>query len=117
MQQHYQLSQLEKRVRVDLKELSLQQTQIDRNYFSFITNDVISQKREILSSFRKHFYSIDNQHQAVWYVRQYQHQLIMLLDQINTTFLKIQPAAKTLHPRKQHGTIFLRSFTTTSENS
>ncbi|QJB35500.1 hypothetical protein HF324_31045 [Chitinophaga oryzae] len=84
MHQHYLLSQLEKLVRVDLKELILQQKQIDKNYFSFITNDVISQKREILSSFRQHFYGIDNQHQAVWYVQQHQHQLIMLLDQINT---------------------------------
>lgn len=88
MQQHQQLSQLEKFVRVDLKELRQQQKQPDKNFFSYIMNDVISQKRDILNSFRQRFYTIDNQSRATWYIRQYQHQLVLLLDQITACLPK-----------------------------
>ncbi|PSL42374.1 hypothetical protein CLV51_11312 [Chitinophaga niastensis] len=81
MQQHYQLSFFEKLIRVDLKQASLKQKQPDKNFFSYTTTDVISQKDNMLHGFGKYLYDLGNKKQVGWYIQMHQHQLVLLMDQ------------------------------------
>ncbi|PSL44967.1 hypothetical protein CLV51_105342 [Chitinophaga niastensis] len=81
MQQHYQLSFFEKLIRVDLKQAPLKQKQPDKNFFSYTTSDVISQKDMMLHCFGKYLYDLGNKKQVGWYIQMHQHQLVLLMDQ------------------------------------
>ncbi|MBS0027676.1 hypothetical protein ACTJJ0_03340 [Chitinophaga sp. 22321] len=84
MQQHYQLSFFEKLVRVDLKHQALKQKQPDKNFFTYTTSDVISQKDKMLHCFGQYLYDLGNKKQVDWYIQRHQHQLVVLMDQTAT---------------------------------
>lgn len=81
MQQHYQLSFFEKLIRVDLKHQALKLKQPDKNFFTFTTSDVISQKEKMLQGFGQYLYDLGNSAQVGWYIQMHQHHLVLLMDQ------------------------------------
>ncbi|MBV7532868.1 hypothetical protein [Chitinophaga sp. sic0106] len=70
---------------MDLKHQALKLEQPDKNFFTYTTNDVISQKDKMLHGFGQYLYDLGNNAQVGWYIQLHQHQLVLLMDQIATS--------------------------------